>query len=1127
MDQIQQIGFRLQYMEVLNWGTFHNKIWRIEPNGNNSLLTGSIGSGKSTLADALTSLIVPHHKIQYNKAAGAEAKERNLASYVKGYYKHEKDENTLKERPVSLRYTSDKDATFTVILANFYNEGYEQNISLAQIFWMKEDKAERLLLIGRKPLSIKNHFSNIGDVAELKKRIKQDAEIESFDNNFLQYSQQFRRYFGMNSDKAIDLFNQTVSMKSVSSLTAFVREQMLEKSDVKAQLEDLKSRFSNLNRAHEAVVSMRRQKEILEPLIPFSEQRREIKEQITNIEGIYNSLPSFFATQKQELLENEISNCTIKLSRLQFQIDEITNDLANLRTAESNIRRDIHDNGGSRLEELERLIKEGEQRIGVKKGKYDEYKILVQECELPLAGSDKTFYSNISSAAEAIAEKNVLKEALTNQFVLKSGERNNLETKIKIEEEELESLRKRQSQIPDAMMSIREQISEDLNIPLDEIPYIAEVLKVRDSDKQWQGAIERLLHGFGLSMMVPEKHYKSISQYVNERRLVVKSFGSNAAKGQRLEYYRIPVEVKYSNKEPDADSVFYKIEIKPGTDYQDWLEEELIRRFNLRCVSLDEFNRQKDVITIEGQIKTGEFRHLKDDRRELWDRKNFVLGWSNKEKINAIEESIEKLNRDKVEVEKAVQDIKKTMDLNESLSRKLDKVLMFKNWGELNWQDERKDVDSLQYEQRDLEQSNDVLKSLQDRLKSITEDINNLETRKTSVTLERGSINKTIEESQEALEKGKTEIESLTSEEKEIWYPKVEERLVEENLTIKNVDTIQKRITNQLIDRDGEKDIQSKRLNKLETLINNTMLEYKKEFVTESSELSVEIGSLSEFLKKWEDIVQQDLPRHEKKFKEELNSKTIEGITIFDQKLDDYCEEIKSKISDINKHLKEIEYSTGTYITLMDDRNSEDKEINDFRSELQACYHYSLGDEDIYSEERFNRVKKLLDKFNGQSNLDYEWTNKVTDVRNWFIFNASERYISGNELKEFYTGSSGKSGGQKEKLAYTILASALAYQFGLSFEESKSKSFRFVLIDEAFGRGDDDSTKFGLGLFKKLNLQLLIVTPLQKIHVIENHVNAVHYVSNSEGNNSQVQNLTIQEYQDIKVSNNVLNGFLN
>src|SRR5215216_4874128 len=84
-------GFRLQYLEVLNWGTFHKMRWQIQPDGYNALLTGDIGSGKSTLVDALTCLLVPHNKIVFNKAAGSEGKERNLASYVKGEYKKEKE----------------------------------------------------------------------------------------------------------------------------------------------------------------------------------------------------------------------------------------------------------------------------------------------------------------------------------------------------------------------------------------------------------------------------------------------------------------------------------------------------------------------------------------------------------------------------------------------------------------------------------------------------------------------------------------------------------------------------------------------------------------------------------------------------------------------------------------------------------------------------------------------------------------------------------------------------------------------------------------------------------------------------------------------------------------------------
>ena len=131
---------------------------------------------------------------------------------------------------------------------------------------------------------------------------------------------------------------------------------------------------------------------------------------------------------------------------------------------------------------------------------------------------------------------------------------------------------------------------------------------------------------------------------------------------------------------------------------------------------------------------------------------------------------------------------------------------------------------------------------------------------------------------------------------------------------------------------------------------------------------------------------------------------------------------------------------------------------------------------------------------------DRKWTRLVTDVRNWYTFAASERYREDDTEYEHYADSGGKSGGQKEKLAYTILAASLAYQFKLEWGAAKSRTFRFAVIDEAFGRGSDESTRFALELFGRLGLQLLIVTPLQKIHVIEPYVSAVGFVDNPTSN---------------------------
>ena len=69
----------------------------------------------------------------------------------------------------------------------------------------------------------------------------------------------------------------------------------------------------------------------------------------------------------------------------------------------------------------------------------------------------------------------------------------------------------------------------------------------------------------------------------------------------------------------------------------------------------------------------------------------------------------------------------------------------------------------------------------------------------------------------------------------------------------------------------------------------------------------------------------------------------------------------------------------------------------------------------------------------GLAEVDRRWVAKVTDVRNWFVFGASERWRESDSEFEHYSDSAGKSGGQKEKLAYTVLAASLSYQFGLEF----------------------------------------------------------------------------------------------
>ena len=263
-------------------------------------------------------------------------------------------------------------------------------------------------------------------------------------------------------------------------------------------------------------------------------------------------------------------------------------------------------------------------------------------------------------------------------------------------------------------------------------------------------------------------------------------------------------------------------------------------------------------------------------------------------------------------------------------------------------------------------------------------------------------------------------------------------------------------------------------------------------------------------------VAKDDLPRFEREFKDYLNQNTIRDIAGFSAQLNKHGKLIRDRIETINQSLEDIDYNDGRYIRLIADTTSQHRRppVPVRPAGLHRRHGRRRDRSDQYSEQKFLQVKRIIDRFKGRegmTDIDRNWTRRVTDVRQWFVFSASERWRDDDTEYEHYSDSAGKSGGQKEKLAYTILAASLAYQFKLDWGAARSKAFRFVVIDEAFSRGSEASTRYALSLFTRLGLQLLIVTPLQKIHVIEPHVSAVGFVDNPNGNYSRLQSLTITE----------------
>jgi uncharacterized protein YPO0396 len=294
-------GFRLERFEFLNWGTFDQRIWTIAPESDSALLTGDIGSGKSTIVDALTTLLVPPQRITYNKAAGAESRERNLRSYVDGYFKSEKDDDRLSAKAVALR----DGRHYSVLMAHFINQGYGQCVTLAQVFWTREGKAQpdRFYVVSDIDLTIKTDFGNFdGEIRKLKRRLRKTPSIVLFDS-FTEYAATFRRKLGINTSKAMDLFYQTVSMKSVGNLTEFIRNHMLESGDFENKIQEICRNFDNLHQAHEAVRKAKQQISMLTPLVEDGRQHARSDYERAHLTACRDALYAYFAEQKALLLQ--------------------------------------------------------------------------------------------------------------------------------------------------------------------------------------------------------------------------------------------------------------------------------------------------------------------------------------------------------------------------------------------------------------------------------------------------------------------------------------------------------------------------------------------------------------------------------------------------------------------------------------------------------------------------------------------------------------------------------------------------------------------------------------------------------------------------------------------------------
>lgn len=1128
-------GYRLQRLELSNWGTFDSSgggVHVVTPRGATTLLVGQNGSGKSTLVDALLTLFVRPVVRNYNVAAGAMKTERDERTYIRGAFdRRSRDEDNRAE----VQYLRPDGRHYSVLLAAFQNDRGDA-FTVAQILYLTGDnQVEKVYCVASGEKSIAADCAGLATTERVKRQLEQRG---------FQATVKYQEYLAWISKrtnirpKAMDVFNQTVAVKDIQSLNKFIREHMLESTPWMERIDRLQAHFQQLTEAHQSLVRVRRQSDMLRPIAERGETYAAQAEELQKAELLFEAVRPYFQTMTVELLEPLIEALAREIESLEAEQVRLDSALTAARDDERRIQNEIEHAGGERLREIPLLIRRHESERDAKRERHGRFRIALAGAGLAddgtgvrgataASGAGASGVKTVVSAARVTDEDSLrlLHQGLPELLQRLSAraaelmkerdalvlDRGDAHRELAESRRELEALRTRTSKLPEHVVQVRRQICESLRLPEGDLPFAAELITVPAEERPWEASIEMVLRSFALSLLVPQRHYALVSAHVDRTRI-----RDGLGRGQRLVYLRVGERsASGGGAVARPQSLLRKVKLKDQHLLAPWVRGELEARFDYQCCdTIEQFQLAPDMaLTRERHVKARGIRHEKDDRERTADPRHFVLGWDNREKRRHLAGMIERLEREIREMEAALTRLDVERSALDSRRHAANELAAFTSYAVIDFASEELAIAELRREQRALEDASDAIRTLRQSLTDTVASQRRLQDDRDDVIRRHGSASQDIRlartqviEARRAL--GALERDGILARLSSL-FPDLARLLEHEPLTPQGV------LTHESAFREERRLDVERRRTELEPLrgeLCRFMNQYLREFKEEQSDLDASIEFLDDFRQAYEHIRREDLPRHEQRFKERLNEKVVQEIGLLNGAFQTERIEIEQKIALLNRSLQQLEYRPGTFMRL-EPRAVRDVEIQDFQSSLRECLAGTFEGTPAADEARYLRIAKLIERLRD----DVRWREKVTDVRRWFDFVARELDAATGGERSCYEDSTGQSGGEKAKLAFTILVAAIAYQYDIDPGRPASDRFHFVVVDEMFSKVDDRYAEYALELFRQFGLQLLIVAPLDaKARVTEPYVECyLHVVKDLRTHRSEIFSMTAREFSQV------------
>ncbi len=1062
-------GYRLADLEIFNWGTFDGVIWRLSPDGYGCLLTGENGTGKSTLIDAFLSLLVPNKRRSYNMSSGSERRERNETTYVRGAFQREK----TRWDQIQTKYLRDEQS-LSALAAHFTNPLTKDRITLSQFFWFESGELRKCLVISHAPFSLKIALDKIKNPSDLRRNLRQMPDTIIF-SSFNEYQEYFVQYMGLRSRKGLDLFNQVSTIKQIGNLNEFVRQNMLEEFDMKQILDEFFRTFEDLTLAHQAIVTARLQ---IESLDGIDKDTRKLSDAIRSFERISELqiyLPRFFAATQNEILTKRQHELTEALTMnsadvqvVEQKIDGVQEKLSALTRGTDGKSRDEH------LRVINRELANADMLYQRSREAQKRLETIRSELQFDTPLTPKSFSKELLILEDERRKIESAKTEAAQDYFSKRQEELEIQQQLQELSAELLASQKNKSLLPLQFLELRQMLCQKLNLHIKDMPYAAELMSVKDTEQKWRLAAEKLLRPLALKLLVPEQHFMEANQILRSRNIGMKIILLSV----NLEHtMRKEAGITFR----DEGFIISKLEFLSKAKQSGWLQMHIREQFSFQCVNdMRVFRSATRAITVEGLIKRGPGISEKDDRATLHAQN--ILGWTHEDKLKRLSEESATLRAQLKTVQAFLQKASILEKQREHRLALLAQRRLFDTFETINtvlWEQKRIDLKSQQETLLKRPETKEI-GTLQQLIKTLAKHRDEV--------LAQGAIIRN------ELDKIPQQMERLAL-------------ILSERPLDLSIDTELQHLIKKLLGKmkkpflDFSPELEGHVAEFLRSSLTNLadtkhnlgiglvrkLTAFKARFPEFSVDLESSLDDLPAFLQKYQMLKKEALPAHEVRFKKLISKSIVTDLTAFKSTLELNAEIIKEDIENINISLRNIPYGDASYVQIRMMR-TKDPEIREFQAMLRNAIRMKGPEHnELDLEESFQHIRSIILRLKS----DMKWSARVTDVRNWTDFFVVELAQGSDAEISFYSDSAGLSGGQKAKLAFTILASALAYQYGLNSDTALEKSFRFVMIDEAFSKSDDRNSQYALALFQKLGLQLLVVTPLDKLDVIKPYVQRI------------------------------------